>query len=319
MNTRKTKIIALAASTIAFGLSYSGFVTVVVGDKVSYNSGGFSDKIEYTNWVFEKEDNCLNDIKESEVYYGRTFQQIETCDETELRIKTVLRTYASGSEKILSETKEERLKSISKPPVITTGTYLESSCKLILDNGFSLGDGNYPISKLGSVVNYDCDMTTDGGGWTKLVTNISNTVNGSAPTVNLDTSGIPHEEMLYIDNGSWKDYTGTKNGTDWRMEGFNTENHVLLINGEWYSRNIKHVACSLNPRPLPKENYRVLSVEGINHCHIGTAIDFETCSSKIVVKLPEGGQLQGISDVESAYNTCQTDNEIYRNFTLYVR
>lgn len=319
MNKRKLKISLLTVSIIMFGISYSDFVTIVDGNEIAYTSDSFSDRVEYTNWAFDREDNCINDINESEIYYGRNFQQVETCDEVESRTKTVIRTYDSGTEEVLSETTEERSNSLIKSPVTKTGTHLESSCKLILDNGFSLGDGNYPISKLGSVVNYDCDMTTDNGGWTKLVTNTSHTVNGSAPTVNLDTSGIPHTEMLYVDNGTWKDYTGTSSGTDWRMEGFNNDNNVLLINGEWYSKKEYYVACELTPKELPDENYRTLERNGIDHCHMGIGTNMASCSSKIVVKLPDGGQLQGISDVESAYNSCQTDNEVYRNFTLYIR
>ncbi|MBM76397.1 MAG: hypothetical protein CMK59_13410 [Proteobacteria bacterium] len=41
-----------------------------------------------------------------------------------------------------------------------------SSCKAILDGGYSNGDGQYWLSINGSVGQATCDMSTDGGGWT---------------------------------------------------------------------------------------------------------------------------------------------------------
>lgn len=46
---------------------------------------------------------------------------------------------------------------------------IASSCKEILDNGNSIGDGLYEIEVNSKVFNIRCDMTTNGGGWSLIV------------------------------------------------------------------------------------------------------------------------------------------------------
>ena len=90
------------------------------------------------------------------------------------------------------------------------------SCKDILEKGLSTGNGIYKIDPDGEGGNDPfevyCDMTTDGGGWTKIATQINFV---SKPQVHLPytlwntfphnqfLAKIPNQDKYYVASGNW--------------------------------------------------------------------------------------------------------------------
>lgn len=64
----KKTLTALSVITSVYTIANSNYVSIVDGNEISYVSGGFTDRVEYTNWFFDREDYCSFDNSEVDYF-----------------------------------------------------------------------------------------------------------------------------------------------------------------------------------------------------------------------------------------------------------
>ena len=166
-NFMKKRLLILA-TTGFMSITYANeFNVIIKSDKVSYDVDIFTDKTEYTEWSVDSIHSCVSQLNPNVIYYQHDFSQTDDCIQTEKRTITKTRFYGDGSEEIIS-TKEETKEVEIEQKYTAKGTHTESSCKDILNNGFSTGSGVYHLTGIDTPFEVYCDMDYDGGGWTLI-------------------------------------------------------------------------------------------------------------------------------------------------------
>lgn len=163
------KFILPAISIISIS-AFASYNVIVSKSQNDYNVVlGYSENVVVGNWTDVGSPSCEYDIEENDLYYGRIANQTKTCSQEQTRATTTTKTYTDGrtEENVKHETKFTD----TVTTIDITGTHLEISCNGILNNNYSTGNGTYPINPTGSVINAYCDMTSDDGGWTRVIHN----------------------------------------------------------------------------------------------------------------------------------------------------
>lgn len=157
----------IAISVLYSGLTFSNdYVTLIQNDK-TYEVGGFTTEIIYTEWALTGNKNCSVDKEESDFYYGVSFTQLESCDAEESRTKTKERTYTNGHKEIVSVETEYKYTPEADKSLSKTGSHLESSCDDIFQGGYSSSNGLFKIGNESDSFDVYCKME-NGIGWTLI-------------------------------------------------------------------------------------------------------------------------------------------------------
>lgn len=162
---KKTFLISLLSLNVSLAMASGEFTVLISKENNSYVHAKTIN--ETTEWLTISS-NCEKDKTEDQYYFGVAFEQTETCIDSQERFAIKKKVYPDGKEEELSRVVEKREHVVSVNKTDLTGVHLESTCKDILDNGFSYGDGNYSINQDDTPIVY-CDMNRNGGGWMRVL------------------------------------------------------------------------------------------------------------------------------------------------------
>jgi hypothetical protein len=153
---------------IALSAYASDFNVIISKENNSYEvAKGYIIVTETTNWT-TLSNICSETTPLENIYFGVSVNEDIVCQDYQERDKITKKVYNNGTEKILSTETESQYVDTSRNTVTLVGTHKEDNCLNIQTFDNTLPDGQYSVFIDNSEIHVLCDMTTDGGGWTKV-------------------------------------------------------------------------------------------------------------------------------------------------------
>ena len=307
-------IVFITGALPAFAAQYNVIISKEHNNYEERKATMIKSETTYSEWNTISESNCIFDLDQSDFYYDKDFNQTKTCDENQTRTATTTNYYSDNSVDTVVKTESKIIKDIESS-YVEKGTHVENTCKDILSFNSSLGDDSYYIEHNGGMT-VDCDMTTDGGGWTKIVT--ANKIdNGIYSELLFTDYDLTYSEVLFVDNGNIGDFAVpiTNNYYDWT--GYHPAWNAIKLNDTWYNTVTGSTIPGDITNKLPISRFNTLeSSKGV--CYAETNIVDPYCAEKIIIDV-SGYKVSGISDTQSLSSAFIENNYFEMKFFLYVR